>query len=169
MEITQTPVRPTHVYRISWGQRVFCVIFTAFAFVFLGAVLWGAFFSNKDVDPLTIFIGFVLVASGGFLTAEKFTTAVTLTEKEVRLRSGFDDQKLPTDKIRGRRRYFAPGDGESPGEWRLKIVSEDDRFPTLDFDERYTFDEAFHAWFNQLPDLDEADKHAPKTSNFGLV
>jgi hypothetical protein len=159
----------THVYRIKWGQRVFCVIFMAFACVFLGAVLWGIFFSEKEVGPWTIFIGFALVAGGGLLTAEKFMTAVTLTEKEVRLRSGYADQKLPIDRIRCRRRYFAPGDGESAGEWRLKIVSDDDRFPTLDFDERYTFDEEFHAWFNRLPDLDESDKHAPEPSNLGLV
>ncbi len=56
-----------------------------------------------------------------------------------------------------------------PGEWRLKIVSDDDRFPSLDFDEKYKFDETFRAWFNQLPDLDEADKTAPKTLNSGLV
>ena len=126
--------------------------------------------SNElDTDSWTIVVGFALVAGGGFIAAEKFTSTVTLGESEIRLRSGFAEKRLPIDKIRGRQRYYNAGDGEAGGEWRLKIVSDDDRFPTLDFGEQFNFDDAFRTWFSHLPDLDEADKTKPKTSNFGFV
>lgn len=169
MNTVSAPDSATRIYRIGWGPRALCVVFTAFATVFLISVLWGVYFGGREADFWTMFVGFVLVAVGTMLTAEKFTTTVTLTENEIRLRSGFGERKLPLDKIRGKRRYYDPGGDETPGEWRLKIVSDDDRYPTLDFDERYTFDETFHEWFLGLRDLDETDKTAPKPSNFGLV
>jgi hypothetical protein len=52
----------------------------------------------------------------------------------------------------------------------LKLEPNDDRIPTLEFEETYyTLDDHFFAWFNALPDLDALDKTTPEKSNFGLV
>jgi hypothetical protein len=64
---------------------------------------------------------------------------------------------------------FSRGDTNSPDVWHLVLESDDDRYPRIDLEELYRFDEPFYRWFNALPDLDEIDKTRPKTSNFGLV
>ncbi len=120
MGLPQSSGRTTRVYTIRRGQKVFCLIFMAFALTFLVAVLWGIAFSDKEADPWTILVGFVLVVGGGLITAEKFTTRLTLTQEEIRLGSVFGEKKLTFEKILGRRRYFDRGTDDFPGGMALK-------------------------------------------------
>jgi len=41
---------------------------------------------------------------------------------------------------------------------RLKVVPNDVHLPTLKFNKNLEFDDAFHEWFDKLPDLDAMDK-----------
>ena len=160
----------TRIYRIGWFQRVFCIVFMGFSVLSL-VVFWGGAISGaREASLIEILIPILFLALGGFFTARAFRNYVALSQSDIRLQSLFELQALPFDKIRGRRRYLVKGDYESPSVWHLKVVSDDDRFPTLDFEESYyTFDDYFRTWFRSLPDLDERDKTGPKLSNFGLV
>ncbi len=112
----------------------------------------------------------MLLAGGIFFIYVSFKSYISLSPSAIEYRSPFRRNKLSLDKIRGRRRYLDRGDAQMPSEWRLKIESDDDRYPSLDFQEHYfRFDAAFFDWYKSLPDLDELDKTRPKTSNFGLV
>jgi hypothetical protein len=160
----------TRIYRIGWGQRVFCIIFMALSVFFLIAFWGGAISGAKETNWIEILIPPLLLTVGGFLTVRAFKDYIALSQSEIRFQTLFELQKLPFDKIRGRRRYLVKGSGRSPDVWHLKVESNDDQFPTLDFEESYyTLDEYFRTWFSALPDLDERDKTGPKPSNFGLV
>ncbi len=78
---------------------------------------------------------------------------------------------LPISAIRGRREYVVSGDGEGGRTRYLRLVSNDDRYPTIDFMKNgYNWDDAFRSWFDSLDDLDARDKEqAHKASNFGPV
>jgi hypothetical protein len=160
----------TRIYRIGWGQRVFCIIFMGFsAFLLVG--FWGGAISGaREANWIELVIPPVFLTVGGFLTVRAFKDFIALTESAIRHQTLFELRTLPFDRIRGRRRYLVKGDGKSPSVWHLKVESNDDQFPTLDFEESYyTFDEHFRTWFSGLTDLDERDKTGPKVSNFGLV
>ncbi len=160
----------TRIYRIGWFQRVFCIVFTAFGALFLIVVWSGVITGTRDASWIDIVVSIALPVGGGFFAARAFRNYIALSQSDIRLQSLFELQTLPFDKIRGRRRYLVKGDRKSPSVWHLKVESNDDQFPTLDFEESYyTFDEYFWAWFSGLTDLDERDKTGPRPSNFGLV
>jgi hypothetical protein len=160
----------TRIYRIGWGQRVFSIVFTAFGAVFLIAFLWGAISGTRDASWIEIVVSIALPIGGGLFMARAFKDYVALSQSEIRHQTLFELRALPFDKIRGRRRYLVKGDRNSGPVWHLKVESNGDQFPTLDFEESYyTFDEFFRTWFGALPDLDERDRTGPKVSNFGLV
>jgi len=158
------------IYRISWGQRAFSIVFTTFGAVFLVAIWGGVISGTREASWIEVVVSIALPLGGGFFVARAFKDYVALSETEIRHQGLFKLQMLPFDKIRGRRRYLVKGDGKSPAVWHLKVEPNDDQFPTLDFEESYyTFDEYFRTWFGALPELDERDKTGPKPSNFGLV
>ena len=160
----------TRIYRIRWSQRVFCTVFMAFSVVLLISFWGGAFSGTREASWIELMVPIVFLLAGSFFTARAFVNYISLSQSEIRIQIPFEKRTLPFDNIRGRRRYLASGDDESPSVWHLKVVSNDDRFPTLDFEETYyTFDEYFRAWFSALPDLDEREKTGPKPSDFGLV
>lgn len=160
----------TRIYRIGWGQRVFCIVFMALSVVFLIGFWGGAISGEREATWLELMIPIVLLIMGSFFTARAFRNYIALLQTEIRIQTILGRQTLPLDKIRGRRRYLSRGDGESPSIWYLKLEPNDDRFPPLEFEEsHYTLDDPFFRWFNALPDLDALDKLRPKTSNFGLA
>jgi len=133
--------------------------------IFWGGVLTG----RREPKFLEMMFPVVYLVFAGTMTIRSFHNQVALSESGIELRNFRGDTILPLDKIKGRRRYFSPGDDMAPGIWHLVLESNDDRFSKLDIEELYRFDDVFYRWFNQLPDLDESDRQHPKTSNFGLV
>ncbi len=72
--------------------------------------------------------------------------------------------------IRGRREYVVRSAGpESVSTRYLKLESNDDRLPSLEFEKYFTFDAAFYEWFNRLPNLDKLSTQREKNSNLGLI
>ncbi len=168
--MSEAPQGAERIYRIGWFQRFFCIVFTAFGVVLLIAFWGGAITGTREASWIELMVPILFIVAGGLFSARAFKNYIALSQSEIRMQRVLVLRALPIDKIRGRRRYLVKGDGESPNVWHLKVVSDDDRFPTLDFEESYyTFDDYFWAWFKALPDLDERDKTGPKPSNFGLV
>ncbi len=102
-------------------------------------------------------------------TLRSFRNRVRLSQESLELHGLSGTRVLPIQSIKGRRRYLSRGDIDTPSVWHLVLEPDDDRYPKMDIEELYRFDEQFYNWFNALPDLDEIDKTRPKSSNFGLV
>jgi len=152
----------------SW-QRMICVTVLTFGVVFLLA-FWGAVLSGKrEAKFLELMLPVLFVLFAAVFTIRAFRNVVCLSEDAIEVRGLTGKTLLPFDKIEGRRRYVDRGGYESPSVSHLVLEPNDDRFPKLDIDELYRFDDFFYHWFNALPDLDELDKHKLKPSNFGLV
>jgi hypothetical protein len=156
------------VYRPHWLWRAFAIVFFVFSVVFASIIWRIALLGLADRNLKEMIIPAVFVLAGAGMTIHAFTVGVRFTVDAVEYRSLIGVKKLPLDKIRGRRECVVRGD-EGGGTRYLKLESDDDRFPALNFSKSYSFDDAFYKWFYSLPDLDQRDKEAPKTSNFGLV
>jgi hypothetical protein len=151
------------------SQRVVAIV------LFLGGlffmfVIWGAVFSGArgaNFVEMMFPIAFSLFA--GFFVIRSLRNRVRVSDRAVELHGLSGSRILPIERIKGRRRYFDPGDENSAGVWHVVFESNDDRHPKIDIEEVYNFDVAFYTWFKSLPDLDTIDKSLPKVSNFGLV
>jgi hypothetical protein len=168
--VEQYPTGAIRTYRMRSSHRAFCIVLLAVGAFFLAAFWGGAISGTREATFLELLfpIGFLLL--GGYLTARAFKNVITLSQTGIELRTLFDRSALPFDKIGGRRRYLDRGGEDTPSIWHLKLEPNDDRFPSVDFEETYyQLDDSFYAWFRALPDLDALDKVRPKTSNFGLV
>jgi hypothetical protein len=161
--------RTNHTYRMKSSERFVAVVLLSVGLLFTTGI-WGAVLTGaRDPKFLEMMfpIGFSLVAA--IFTWRAFRNSVRFSDHAVELRSLSGVYVLPLDKIKGRRRYLNRGDENSPDVWHLVLEANDDRYPKLDIEELYRFDELFYTWFNALPDLDEIDRTRPKASNFGLV
>jgi hypothetical protein len=159
----------TRVYRMNAFQRLFSLVFSGFCAIALVAIWFGVLSGNRKPNFVEIMGPLVLVLAGVFFTVRAFFNSITLTSDTVEVKSLAGKRVLPFDKIRGRRRYMDKGDADGPSIWHLVLESNDDRFPRIDIQETYKFDDFFYQWFNALPDLDVLDKSKPKPSNFGLI
>jgi len=146
MASAESPTGIFRVYRTNAFQRVFSLIFTGFAAFALVAIWYGILSGAREPIFWDMAVPVILVIAGVLFTFRAFRNSVYLSDNAIRFKSLVDDSVLPFDKIKGRRRY-----------------------PKIDLQETYKFDDHFYRWFNALPDLDELDKHRLKTSNFGLV
>src|SRR4051812_29405317 len=157
------------VYRMKSSQRIVGIVLVA-VFLLVVVAIWSEVF--LDTRAPNFFEMMAPVVALLFVVAmaiRSFHNAVIVSDQRIDLRGISGTRSLPLDKIKGRRRYLSQGDAESPDVWHLVIESDDDRFPNLDMEELYRFDDEFYAWFTALPDLDELDKTRPKPSNFGLA
>lgn len=158
------------IYRVTSSLRIVALVFTALSLIFLVGTWAETLVGTTDVQFLNLFIPVVLTIAGGLCTLGAFRNYIAFSSSSIELHSFTGIQILPLDKVRGRRKYLDQRDPDSPGTWRLKLESDDDRYPSLDFGQNsYNLDGVFYKWFNALPDLDALDKTHPKTSNFGLI
>lgn len=159
----------SRVYRMNASQRVFGLIFSGFSAIALVGI-WSQVLSGKlDLNLVNVMLPLVFVIVGVLLTTRAFRNSISLTSNSVKLKSLTGNAILPFELIKGRRRYLDKGDSDSPSVWHLVLESNDDRFPRIDIQETYKFDDHFYRWFYALPDLDVLDNTRPKPSNFGLV
>jgi len=158
------------VYRQKSLRRVLAIVFTAIGLLASLAVWTQTLTGQREATYKDLLVPVALFFIGVLFLYISYTSYVALSPSEVQYRSALRLLTLPLDKIRGRRRYLDDGGAEEASEWRLRIESDDDRYPSLDFQESYyRFDTEFFEWFKSLPDLDELDKLKLKTSNFGLA
>ena len=151
------------------SQRVVgTVLFTTGIFFFVA--IWGGVLSGlRDATFFKMMFPIVFMLFAALMTFRAFRNSVRFSDQAIELRGLSGARALPLDKIKGRRRYVSRGDEASPDVWHLVLEPNDDRFPKLDIEELYGFDDRFYAWFTSLPNLDELDKTLPKPSNFGLA
>lgn len=159
------------VYRFKWFWRTF-----ALAFLAGGAGLtwdsWRTVLSGlREPKFINLIVPAILLIAGLVMTIHFFLAKITFTVDAIEHRTIFGTDRLPFDRIRGRKEYIARGVGpEEGGNTRyLKLESDDDRMPSLSFSTSYAFDEAFYKWFCSLPDLDRKNKEVGKGTNLGLV
>ncbi len=151
------------------GQRMAGIVLSVLGLVFLVAIWGEVLFGEREANALEMMFPVAYLLFAGFFTVRAFRNMVSLTESAIELRGITDCRVLPFDKINGRRRYLVACDENAPSVWHLVLEPNDDRFPKLDFEETYRFDDAFYAWFSKFPDLDARDKVKHQDSNFGLV
>jgi hypothetical protein len=156
------------VYRPHWLWRAFAIVFFVFSGIFASLIWREALLGLADRSLKELIISVLLDLAGAVMTIHAFAVGVRFTVDAVEYSSLTGVKRLPLAKIRGRREYVVSG-GEDGSTRFLKLESDDDRFPVLDFSKIYNFDDAFYKWFYSLPDLDQKDKEAPEASNFGLV
>jgi hypothetical protein len=159
--------RVTHVYRMNGLYRGASLIFLAVASFLLVAFWGGIATGQKEPKLLEMVLAPLLPIVGGIWVAFAFTSTITLFHDAIELRTLVNRTRLPFTGIQGRREYVVHTDDGNAH--YLKLETNDDRLPTLEFQIDYDFDSTFYDWFNQLPNLDELDKTKPKKSNFGLV
>jgi hypothetical protein len=151
------------------GQRAVAILLFVgglfFTFAIWGGVLTGA----REAKFTEMMFPIALSLLAALFIIRSFRNRIRFSDHAIELHGLLGTRTLPFDKIRGRRRYFDPGDEGSPGVWHVVFESDDDRFLKIDIEESYSFDDAFYTWFKSLPDLDNIDKTRPKSSNFGLA
>ena len=157
------------VYRMRSSQRFTAIVLLVVGLFFSVGIWAGVLSGARDPKFFEMMAPVLFSLLAALFTIAAFRNSVRFSSQSIELRSLSGTRVLPLDKVRGRRRYLSRGDGESPDVWHLVLEPNDDRYPKLDLEELYRFDEGFYAWFNSLPDLDEFDKTCPKPSNFGLV
>jgi hypothetical protein len=151
------------------GQHIVGVSVFSIGFIVAVGIWSRVILGDREPNWYEMTIPVVVSAGGSLFAIRAFRNTVRLSDSAIETHGMAGRQVLPLDKIEGRRRYLDKGDENSPSVWHLEIVPNDDRFPKLDIQEIYRFDEYFNRWFESLPDLDELDKHRPKPSNFGLI
>lgn len=157
------------IYRMKSSQR-FAAIVLVIGGLFSFVVIWGGMLTGRrDATFLELIFPICFTLLAAIFTVRAFRNAVCFSNNAIELRGFWSTRILPLDKIKGRRRYLSRGDENSPDVWHLVLETNDDRYPKLDIEELYRFDDLFYTWFNALPDLDQIDKSRSKTSNFGLV
>jgi hypothetical protein len=157
------------VYRMRSSQRIVTMVILIVG-LFFAVGIWGGVLSGIREPRLFEMMApvvFSLVAA--LFAIRAFRNSVCFSEQAIELRGLLGTRILPLDKIKGRRRYLSEGDEGSPDVWHLVLEPNDDRFPKLDIEELYKFDDSFYRWFTSLPDLDQLDRTRPKPSNFGLM
>ena len=159
----------SHVYRMNPRQLIVSSAILVGGLVFSVAIWVQVLAGTREPSfyEMTVSVAITLLAC--VFTVRAFRSSICLSETAIEKRGLTGTITLPLDKIEGRRRYLDQGDDDSPNVWHLVLEPNDDRFPRLDIEEVYRFDDSFYRWFNGLPDLDELDKRKPKKSNFGLV
>jgi hypothetical protein len=151
------------------SQRIFALFFSGFSAVALIAVWYGILSEARKFDFWEMMVPVVLLIGGVLFTIRTFRNSILLSEASIELRSLVGNNILPFDNIKGRRRYLDKGAADGPSVGHLVLESNDYRFPKIDIQVTYKFDDFFYRWFHSLPDLDELDKTRSKPSNFGLV
>jgi hypothetical protein len=150
-------------------QRIVAIAVAAF-----GLILWFGIWTevirgDRDANLIGMLIPPALVLAGSVFALRAIRFSVRLSDDAIELQGLTGKTVLPFDRIEGRRRYVDEGGEDMPRVSHLVLVPNDDRFPKIDIEELCRFDDHFYRWFNNLPDLDEAEKHRPKPFNFGLV
>jgi hypothetical protein len=155
------------VYTMGWLRRAGALFYLVLGF-FLTLASWtGPVSGTEKSHPFGMLISAAVLLFGLYRSANDFLAAVSLFPDAIEVRTLFKRERLPFSGIRGRREYVGYA-GRSRTAY-LKLEPNAAGLPSLVFEKDYSLDEEFFRWFNDLPDLDEADRKRKKESEFGLV
>ena len=158
-----------HIYRMNLWQHVIGLSVLAIGLVVLVGIWGGVISGTWEPRWYEMMIPVIISAGASVFVIRAFHNKVCLSTTAIEVRGLTGKQVLPLERIKGRRRYLDRGGYEMPRVWHLVLEPNDDRFPKLDIDEIYRFDDFFYAWFNGFPDLDDVDRKGPEPSDFGLA
>lgn len=156
MTISKATACPTRIYRMRSSLRTVGVIFATVGLLLWVAIWAQTFRGTREVRLLDLVFPVLLTAVSLVFAIRAHRTDFRISETTIELRGILSHRILPIHAIRGRRIYLARGDTGSSGVWHLVLESGDSRYPTLDIEDLYNFDEPFRDWFHYLRDLDEA-------------
>lgn len=150
---------PTRIYRMRSSLRSVGIMFAT-----VGLLLWVAIWTQtiqgiRAVSILDLVFPVLFTAISLVFAIRAHRTDFRILETRIELQTILRRWVLPVHLIRGRRIYLDRG--ESSDVWHLVLESGDSRYPSLDIEGFYNFDEPFRAWFNTLPDLDETENSQP--------
>jgi len=145
---------PTRVYRKRRSQHGVGIIFVTTGLLLWVAIWTQAIRGTREARMLDMIFPVLFTAVSLVLTIRAHRADVRTSETAIKVQTLVHHWILPIQIIRGRRTYVER-DEESLDVRHLVLVSDDDRFPSLDIEDLYNFDEPFRAWFYSLPDLDE--------------
>lgn len=126
------------------------------------------FLDIDEAKPVGMIVSVVFLLAGVGMTAYAFKAHVGFSTDAIELTTLIGVRRLPLSAIRGRREYVVRTYRGGSTRY-LKLESDDDRFPALDFSRNYELDDAFYKWFYSLPDLDAKDREVHEDKNFGLI
>ena len=150
---------PLHsVYRPRWYWRASALVYLALVIIFSFKTWWEVLFGATGPHPDATMISAIFFVAGLGFALHTFRASVRFTADAVEHWRIYGIEKLPLNKIRGRREYAARGGDKGRGATNLRLEPSDVTLPTLDFSKSYTFDDAFFKWFYSLTDLDAGDK-----------
>ena len=161
------PPVPGSIYRVSGPSKIVGLVLIAAGVFFFFANWIAPLLDMNEAKPWQMVFSAVFLLFGLLWTIFAYKSSITFTLDSVEYRDLIKTQQLPLFAIRGRReRVVRSEDGDAH---YLKLVTDDDRFRSIEFQKIFAFDDIFYGWFNSLRDLDAADKIKHKDSNFGLV
>ena len=147
---------PTRIDRMRSSLRSVGIIFTT-----VGLLLWGATWTQtirgtREVNMLDLVFPVLLTAVSLFFALRAHRIGLRISETEIELQTILHHWVLPIDAIRGRRIYLGWSGAASSDVWHLVLESGDPRYPSLDIEDLYNFDQPFRDWFHYLRDRGEA-------------
>jgi hypothetical protein len=158
---------PTRIFRMRSSLRSVGIIFATVGLLLWVAIWAQTFRGTRAVRTLDLVFPVLFTAISLVFAMRAHRTDFRISETKIELQTILRRRVLPVHVIRGRRIYL--GRSESSDVWHLVLESGDSRYPSLDIEDLYDFDEPFRAWIHSLRDLDEIDKSRPKNPNFGMV
>lgn len=123
----------------------------ALGLVVLAIFLLPSLSHNSRPDLVESISTAVLFLIGILLSAQMSGVSLRFTATTVEQHSLFGKKILPLDGLRGRRQVVRDtGEGKMRS---LQIVPQNSQLKPIEFTRSYGLDEAFHIWFQSLPDL----------------
>jgi len=145
-----------HVYRMSWWLGVGYLVFCGFGALLLIGDIRMIMAGPPNRGFVHLLLYGVITLGGAGAAARRFSSTVWFTDSMVEQWSIFGSQCVSLAAIRGRREYVAESLRGSFTR-HLRIVSTTGSY--VDFPgSLYFLDDAFWAWFRELPDLDAEDQ-----------
>jgi hypothetical protein len=137
---------------MNWRGWVFPLIFIAVGSINSAGYLTGGLEPGRRGEMF----GAVSLIIGGFIfAAAVFTSRVILMDDAIEVRDVLGTNRMLFSEIRGKRELVQYGLTGVSSSWKLE--QKEDAAPPIDINNSYTFDNVFHEWLDQIPDLDAED------------
>lgn len=153
------------VYGVSWPTRIFALTFLVASCFIYSRIILASFESEESYQWVVVLLVGIFPLVGAGISLAAFTSEIKIHATTIERQTLWSSKSMAFASIKGRRE-FTVEDTEG-GSTRYVRLESNDGSPSLIFGKkRYGFDDAFWAWYRQLPNL---DSEGHKDSNFGLV
>ena len=136
---------------------MFAVVFLGFSLLGLLGLLWSQHEGIQSRNPAAMLEWGALTIFAAGWAQYVFAAVIVLSGSGIEKRTLFRTNSLRAGEIRGRREKVHRNFDGSYIRY-LQVVPRDPLLPAIQFQKFYAFDAAFYAWYDELPDLDAADR-----------